>query len=113
MDNSYNLYSWQVLSIATVLSMLGGIYSMLILIGAILIKVFSERLFVGSIIQKIYQLDLDWEKTHKLDGPKPKRQGKLGDLSPSKRWRPTIWDNLINQMVNGLDKIERNKLPEL
>ena len=58
LDSNYDQYSRRVYSIGDLFGQTGGLYSALFLIGSIFIVVFIERLFVSSILRKIYQIDL-------------------------------------------------------
>ena len=56
-DSNYNTYSRRVYSIGDLLGQTGGLYSAIFIFGAIFVGLFSERLFVSSILRKIYQID--------------------------------------------------------
>ena len=61
-DAFYDVYERRVYSIGDLLGQLGGVYESLMLSGALLVGVFSERLFISSILHKIYQIDQLREK---------------------------------------------------
>jgi len=68
-DKTSDIYKRQTYSLAQLLGQAGGFYWALLAIGSILIFMFSERLFVGSILRKIYQIDTwqeaeRWEKNY-------------------------------------------------
>ena len=54
-DSNYDTYYRRVYSIGDLLGQTGGMYSSILLIGATFVGIFSERLFVSSILRKIYQ----------------------------------------------------------
>lgn len=47
--------SRRVRSFFDMLGAVGGVYNSLFLVGMIFVSIFSERLFIGGIISKIYQ----------------------------------------------------------
>ena len=54
-DSNYDTYYRRIYSIGDLLGQTGGMYSSILLIGAAFVGIFSERLFVSSILRKIYQ----------------------------------------------------------
>ena len=56
-DSNYDAYSRRIYSIGDLLGQTGGMYSSVLLMGGLLVGIFSERLFVSSILRKIYQID--------------------------------------------------------
>ena len=56
-DSNFDTYSRRVYSLGDLFGQTGGLYSAIFLIGAIIVGIFSERLFVSSILSKIYQID--------------------------------------------------------
>ena len=63
-DKTSDIYERQIYSLAELLGQAGGFYGALLAIGSILIFVFSERLFVASILRKIYQIDT-WQEAER------------------------------------------------
>ena len=64
-DKTSDIYERQIFSLAELLGQAGGFYGALLAIGSILIFIFSERLFVASILRKIYQIDT-WQESQRL-----------------------------------------------
>lgn len=56
-DSNFDSYSRRVYSFGDLLGQTGGLYSAVFFIGAVLVSIFSERLFISSILKKIYQID--------------------------------------------------------
>ena len=54
MDKSYDSYSRKVTDILTLLGDIGGLNDFFVGVGALLIGFFAQKLFMGSIIRKIY-----------------------------------------------------------
>ena len=59
-------YERQVYSSGDLLAQVGGVYSFLYSVGAVLVYVFSERLFVAALSEKLYQV-YDEKKNNKYD----------------------------------------------
>lgn len=57
LDSTSESYSRQVYSFSDLLAQVGGIYQSIFFIGVLFVGIFSERLFISSILRKIYQLD--------------------------------------------------------
>ena len=57
LDANYDNYYRRVYSIGDLLGQTGGLYSSVLMIGGFIVGIFSERLFVSSILHKIYQID--------------------------------------------------------
>jgi hypothetical protein len=72
MDKSFNIFEQTVTTVADLLGNLGGIYEVLLIFGSLCIGIFSERLFVSSIIEKIYQIDKDRDENYQEDTNPPK-----------------------------------------
>jgi hypothetical protein len=56
-DKVSDLYERKIFSLAELLGQAGGFYGSLLAIGALFIFIFSERLFIASVLKKIYQID--------------------------------------------------------
>ena len=57
LDSNYDNYSRRVYSFGDLMGQSGGLYSAVFMLGGVFISIFSERLFVSSILHKIYQID--------------------------------------------------------
>ena len=57
LDSYFDNYSRRIYSLGDLLGQVGGLYSSILIIGALFVGIFSERLFVSSILRKIYQID--------------------------------------------------------
>ena len=57
LDSNFDSYSRRVYSFGDLLGQTGGMYSAVVFLGAVFVGIFSERLFVSSILRKIYQID--------------------------------------------------------
>ena len=57
LDANYDNYYRRVYSIGDLLGQTGGLYSSVLMIGGFIVGIFSERLFISSILHKIYQID--------------------------------------------------------
>lgn len=53
-DFDYDVYTRQIYSSSDLLSDLGGIHSALFAIGALIVRIFAEKLFYSQIISDIY-----------------------------------------------------------
>ena len=99
MDKEYNVFERRVTTIAYSLSSLGGLYEIFILGGSFIIGMFSERLFVSSIVHKIYQVD-------------KKEEGKSKDLvwqeAQTTGKGKTAWDRKGKQISDQLVKADRD-----
>ena len=56
-DSNYDDYSRRVYSFGDLLGQTGGLYSAIFIIGVVLVGIFQNRLFVSSVLNKIYQVD--------------------------------------------------------
>ena len=56
-DSNYDDYSRRVYSFGDLLGQTGGLYSAIFIIGAVLVGIFQNRLFISSVLNKIYQID--------------------------------------------------------
>ena len=65
-DKTTDIYERKIYSLGEVLGQAGGFYGALLGIGSVLIFIFSERLFVSSVLKKIYQIDT-WQEREMLD----------------------------------------------
>ena len=65
-DKTTDVYERKIYSLGELLGQAGGFFSALIGIGSLLLAIFSERLFVASVLRKIYQIDT-WQEREKLD----------------------------------------------
>ncbi|CAI2359482.1 unnamed protein product [Moneuplotes crassus] len=65
-DKITDTYERQIYSIGELLGQAGGFYGALVGIGSVFLFIFSERLFVSSVLRKIYQID-SWQEKEKLD----------------------------------------------
>ena len=57
LDSNHDTYTRRVYSFGDLLGQTGGLYSAVFFLGAVFVGIFSERLFVSSILHKIYQID--------------------------------------------------------
>jgi hypothetical protein len=57
-DSEFDQYDRRVYSFGDLLGQVGGIYESMLIIGMLFVGIFSERLFISSILNKIYQIDL-------------------------------------------------------
>lgn len=57
LDKASNEYERKIFSLGELMGLAGGFYGALLTIGSIFISIFSERLFAGSILGRIYQID--------------------------------------------------------
>ena len=57
LDSNYDQYFRRVYSVGDLFGQTGGLYSVLFIIGSIFVGLFTDRLFVSSILRKIYQID--------------------------------------------------------
>ena len=57
LDSNYDEFSRRVYSFGDLLGQTGGLYSALFIAGSVMVAIFTERLFVSSILKKIYQID--------------------------------------------------------
>jgi len=53
-DTKFDNFQREIYSISDLLEDVGGFQSSIIFLGALLVGIFSERLFYGSLIEKIY-----------------------------------------------------------
>ena len=57
LDSNYDEFSRRVYSFGDLLGQTGGLYSAMFLTGSVMVAIFTERLFVSSILKKVYQID--------------------------------------------------------
>ena len=57
LDSNYDEFSRRVYSFGDLLGQTGGLYSAMFIAGSVMVAIFTERLFVSSILKKIYQID--------------------------------------------------------
>ena len=57
LDPKSDVYERRVYSIGDLLGQAGGVYESLMVMGALFVGIFSERLFISAIMKKIYQID--------------------------------------------------------
>ena len=65
-DKTSDIYERQVYSFAELIGQAGGFYGALLGIGALMISLFTERLFISSILRRIYQIDT-WQERIRYD----------------------------------------------
>jgi len=70
-DKTTDIYERKIYSLGELLGQAGGFFSALIGIGSVILAIFSERLFVASVLRKIYQIDT-WQEREKLEKSKRK-----------------------------------------
>ena len=56
-DSQYDIYERRIYSFGELLGQIGGLFQIFLMIGVSIVSIFSERLFVSSILRKIYQID--------------------------------------------------------
>jgi len=88
-------YERQIYSSGDLLAQVGGIYSFLFGIGAVLVFIFSERLYVASIARKLYQI-YDDKKDSKYNDPNAGDEAEPLDQSSA---------NLRNKASNKIHSI--------
>ena len=66
MINKSDQYERKIFALGELLGLAGGFYGTFIGIGSVIFFIFSQRLFVGAILRKIYQIDT-WQEREKLD----------------------------------------------
>ena len=64
-DKVSDTYERKIFSLGELLGLAGGFYGALITIGSFFLSVFSEKLFVGAVLRRIYQVDT-WQEREKL-----------------------------------------------
>ncbi|CAI2386528.1 unnamed protein product [Moneuplotes crassus] len=57
LDKSTNEYERKIFSFGELLGLAGGFYGALLTIGSIFISVFSDRLYIGAVLGRIYKID--------------------------------------------------------
>jgi len=65
-DKVSDVYERKVYTLGDLLGQAGGFFGSLIAIGSLFLSIFSSRLFVSSILKKIYQIDT-WQERERLD----------------------------------------------
>ena len=81
-DSNYDTYYRRIYSIGDLLGQTGGMYSSILLIGAAFVGIFSERLFVSSILRKIYQIDQIRDQEVRNTWHKANKISKIGESEP-------------------------------
>lgn len=71
----------RVYSFGDLLGQVGGIYEFMLVSGILFVKIFSERLLISSILNKIYQIDDRKEKTMSITKIAKKKSSKLYPLN--------------------------------
>ena len=56
-DYEYSIYERRIYSLGELLGQIGGLFQIILMVGVTIVSLFSEKLFVSSIIRKIYQID--------------------------------------------------------
>ena len=56
LDSQYDIYERRIYSVGELLGQMGGLFQVILMIGVSFVSIFSERLYVSSIIRKIYQI---------------------------------------------------------
>ena len=56
-DPQYDIYERRIYSFGELLGQIGGLFQIILMVGIVIVSIFSDRLFVSSIIKKIYQID--------------------------------------------------------
>ena len=79
LDSTAETYDRRVYSISDLLAQVGGIYQSVFFIGVLFIGIFSERMFISSILRKIYQLDTIRENQMKEKKHLDQKQSKYND----------------------------------
>ena len=98
LDPKSDVYERRVYSIGDLLGQMGGVYESLMIIGAMFVGIFSERLFISAILRKIYQIDQIREK-EVIEQAKNKRNSK------NKKNRVDPTDLNKSENVNTVDII--------
>lgn len=68
-DKYTDMYQRRIYSLGEVLGQAGGFYGSLLTFGSVIVFIFTERLFVTSVLRKIYQIDTWQEKEMLTKGP--------------------------------------------
>ena len=113
MDKYYSKFERTVNTIAELLGNLGGLYEISLIFGQLAIGIFSERLFIASILHKIYQIDQDRDDNFKHDvkRPKPPKVPK-GEIPPKKKRDENNRDKVVDSVVKVLEKVGNLKKEE-
>ncbi|CAI2385568.1 unnamed protein product [Moneuplotes crassus] len=93
-DKITDIYERQIYSIGELLGQTGGFYGALIGFGSLFLTIFSERLFVSSVLRKIYQID-SWQEKEMLD----------------KKLRDQHWKEYKNQSIQYKSDGRKVKIP--
>ena len=56
-DPQFSIYERRIYSFGELLGQIGGLFQIILMSGIIIVHIFPEKLFVSSIIKKIYQID--------------------------------------------------------
>jgi len=65
-DRVSDIYERQIYSFAELIGQAGGFYGAVLAISGLMISLFTERLFVSSILRRIYQID-SWQERIKYE----------------------------------------------
>lgn len=83
-DATTENYDRKVFSFSDMLAQVGGLYQSVFMMGILAVGIFSERLFVSSILRKIYQIDEIRETHIKLEAEERKNKKKKIDDTENK-----------------------------
>lgn len=72
-DKNSDIYNRQIYSLGELMGEAGGFYGALLAIGSIFIFIFSERLFVSSVLKQIYQID-NWQESEMTKSLRERKQ---------------------------------------
>ena len=72
-DPRYDIYNRQVYSILPMLGDIGGLQQSLYLIGYMVVAYFSHRIFISSILKRIYQIKKSIQDNEKEKKEKAKK----------------------------------------
>ena len=70
-DKVTEKYERKIFSFGELLGQAGGFYGAFLTIGSVFISFFSERLFIGAVLRRIYQVDT-WQEREKLSNNRRK-----------------------------------------
>ena len=74
-DKTSDIYERKVYSLGKLIGQVGGFYGGLMGLGSLLLFIFTEKLFVSAILEKIYQIDT-WQEYERLDKNKKSKHQK-------------------------------------
>mmetsp|Transcript_7032 Transcript_7032/g.7961 ORF Transcript_7032/g.7961 Transcript_7032/m.7961 type:complete len:255 (-) Transcript_7032:179-943(-) len=112
-DEKYDMYERRVYSIGDLLGQMGGLYQSVFVIGTIFVFVFSERLFISSILRKIYQIDMLRETQIKqLDKQRKDKIRQLNNEKSQISIKPKLidltQDKLKDDIMNEFDALDKS-----